>query len=282
MKHFGKIISLLFVLGFASEMPIVIGETLGQMGNNLFQVATASALAWDHGAEAYFPRLSHTPNLYNHIFSRCKLFPPNEQINFEWGEPSYTYSPIPFSPNMKISGYFQSPKYFEHHREKLLKLFAPRDKDLQYIRKKYKWLIDHPHTVGVQIRYYIDDVDGHIFIQYGADYLLKAIGAFPQESLFVVSSNNIDFAKENISGKNVVFLEGEPYYIDFFLLSLCKDLVITNSTFGWWAAWLNQNPKKKIVCPLIWFWGYNTQDLCPDSWIRIDGKKGRISDPKSY
>jgi len=260
----------------------VVGEVLGQMGNNLFQVATTSALAWDHGVEAYFPRLSHVPSLYHHVFSRCKLYPPSDEVAFEWREPGYPFCPIPYQPKMKIYGYFQSPKYFAHYREKFLELFAPTARDLQYIQKKYGEILEHPETVGVQIRYYIDDPDGNIFIQYGKDYLEKAMREFPETSLFVVSSNNVEFARRNISAGRVVFLEKEPYYIDFYLLTLCKHNIITNSTFGWWSAWLNQNPEKKVVCPLVWFNGFDTSDLCPDSWVRIDGKKGRITDSESY
>lgn len=257
----------------------VIGETYGQMGNNLFQVATASALAWDHGTTAYFPRLTHNPKLYQHLFSRFSLYPPTDEISVEWEELQYAYHPIFYQPKMKLKGYFQSPKYFAHHRDKLLELFAPIPKDWQYIQKKYAWLIDHPHTVGIQIRYYSDSAGS---IQYGRDFLEKAMALFPKESLFIVSTNNLDFARANLKGKEVVFLEKEPYYIEFYLLTLCKENIITNSTFGWWAAWLNQNPNPKVVCPLIWFEGVDTADLCPDSWIRIDAKKGRIDDPESY
>jgi hypothetical protein len=259
----------------------VVGELLGQMGNNLFQVAAASAVAWDHGAEAYFPRLSHTPILCQHIFSRCKIFPPSDEISAEWAEPGF-YEPIPFTPKMKICGYLQSPQYFSHHRERLLQLFAPTQRDLKYIQKKYGCLIENPQTVGIQIRYYVEDVDGNVFTQYGKDYLSKAMALFPPSSLFIVSSNNLDFARQNVSGENVIFLEGEPHYIDFYLLSLCRGNIITNSTFGWWAAWLNQNPNKKVVCPLVWFLGCDRSDLCPKEWIQIDAKKGCIGDPESY
>lgn len=269
MKGFGKIgsILLLAISPLLGTEEYVVGSVFGQMGNCLFQVATASALAWDHGAEAYFPILAHTPTYCQHVFSRCKLFPPSEEISSEWHEPEYRYHPILYQPKIKVYGYFQSQKYFAHHREKLLALLAPTHRDLHYIQKKYDWLLESPHTVGVQIRFYGDD--GQLFVQYGREYLQQAMAQFPPSSLFIVSSNNLTFAKENISGPNVLFLEEEPFYIDFYLLSLCKNIIITNSTFGWWAAWLNQNPEKKVICPAIWFKGYDTQDLCPEEWIKI-------------
>lgn len=261
----------------------VVADVYGQMGNNLFQVAAASALAWDNNVEAYFPDLATKPTLYQHLFSRCKIYPPHNELSCEWREPDLAYHQIPFKPNMRMIGYFQSEKFFAHHRNRILDLFAPSIKDMKYMRKKYGWLIDHPNTVGVQIRYYFEDPIGEIFIQYGRDYLNKAMALFPEETLFVVSSNNIEFAKKNIPewAKNVHFLEDE-FYIDFYLLTFCKHNIISNSTFGWWSAWLNLNPNKIIVRPSLWLNGHPTQDVCPENWVKIDAKRGCVQDPTSY
>lgn len=268
----------------AAEKPYVIGNLLGQTGNMFFQIATASALAWDHGAEPCFPDLLHTPSVYAHFFSRCNIKKPTTPVAHMWQELGFPYSKIPFRNNMSISGYYQSEKYFAHHRTRLLELFAPTDKDLQYIRKRYASIINNPNTVGIQIRYYQEDVHGETFIQYGKDYLEKAMALFPKDSLFIVSSNHMEFAKKNVptQNKNVLFLENEKSYIDFYILTMCKHNIITNSTFGWWSSWLNQNPNQKVVCPKAWLNCFDTKDLCPERWIKIDAKRGRISDPQSY
>jgi len=250
----------------------ITARIYGQLGNNLFQVATASALAWDNNAMPYFPDFNSQSQVFRHIFFRTNNNPPCNQISFEWSEPTYAYYPIPYHPNMKISGYFQSEKYFAHHRERLVELFAPLPEDLAYIQKQYDWLLAHPHTVGVQIRYYKWEFPTEdIYPQYGKDYLETAMATFAPDSLFVVSSNNIDFAKKCIPNwvENVYFIENEPNYIDFHLLSLCKHNIITNSSFGWWSAWLNQNPDKIIVRPSLWINGLPTQDVCPEEWISI-------------
>jgi hypothetical protein len=265
----------------AYEKPCVTGKVYAQMGNNFFQIATASALAWDHDAEAYFPDLKtskthNIPTSYQHVFFRCKSCKAPNKIAYKWVEPDFAYHPITYRPNMKISGFFQSEKYFVHQREKLFELFAPHPNDWTYIKNNYQWLIDHPSTVGVQVRYYKgEEPNSKMYIQFGRDYFSKALGLFPEETLFIVSSDNIEFAKkimpQNLT--NIIFLEGEPYYIDFFLLSLCKHNIISNSSFGWWAAWLNKNPSKTVIAPKTWLnpnCGIPTHDVCPKSWVLLD------------
>lgn len=255
-----------------SPQPYVIGTLLGRLGNYFFEVATACAVAWDNGAEPYFPDLSADSVEYKHIFFRCKILPPSKKIEFEWHADPFGYSPISYHPNMKIFGYCQNEKYFAHHRDRLVELFAPHPNDLRYIWTKYASLLNHPNTVSVHLRYYYaEKPDEDSFIQYEREYFEKAMALFPDSSLFVVTSDNINFARANIptEGKNVVFVENEPYYIDFFLQSLCNHNIISNSTFSWWSAWLNQNPNKIVVRPKRWLGSY--PDIGgPDNWIKID------------
>ena len=133
-----------------SQERFITAHVFDQLGNNLFQIAATCALAWDNGAIPYFPDLLHKPMDYGHVFFRLNTHPPSSAVSCVYQEPSLAYHPIPFQNRMHLDGYFQSEKYFSHHRERLLKLFAPSFRDLYYMQRKYQWLIQHPRTVGVQ------------------------------------------------------------------------------------------------------------------------------------
>jgi hypothetical protein len=95
---------------------------------------------------------------------------------------------------------------------------------------------------------------------------------FNEVTTFIVFSDDEKWIKENIKGKNIIYIQRNHDYIDLYLMSQCNHNIIANSTFSWWGAWLNNNQNKKVVAPTKWF-GVNkkldTKDLIPETWIKI-------------
>ena len=52
-------------------------------------------------------------------------------------------------------------------------------------------------------------------------------------------------------------------------MSSCKNNIIANSTFSWWAAWLNSNPDKLVISPDRWTNENDRKDILCESWIKI-------------
>lgn len=62
--------------------------------------------------------------------------------------------------------------------------------------------------------------------------------------------NNTDIFGLNIKTDTIRFVDwnkGEDSFRDMQLMAACKHQIITRSSFGWWASWLNTNPDK-ITC----------------------------------
>lgn len=65
--------------------------------------------------------------------------------------------------------------------------------------------------------------------------------------------------------------EGGSAVDDFRLMSLARHIVMANSTFSWWAAWLGERPGSCIVAPAAWSSaGGRLPDLLPPRWTILD------------
>jgi hypothetical protein len=72
---------------------------------------------------------------------------------------------------------------------------------------------------------------------------------------FFIFSDDIDFIKSAFSNlKNVTIAsqKGINSINELYLMSRCKHIIIANSTFSWWAAYLNKNPNKIVIAPNIY------------------------------
>jgi hypothetical protein len=286
MHWFLLFASILFSsVASGEERPFIVGELRYELGNQMFQVAATMAIALDHGYEAYFPDLERCsawgmPTNRKYVFWRLNSGTPLGEVQYTYNEWEKGWQcPIPAKPNMLLQGYFQSEGYFAHHREEVLNLFAPSSEVMDYLELKYPAILAHPNTVAIHVRTYIKDY-GHpptkdeLHAFPGIVYYERAVSLFPKDSLFILCSDDIKWCKNHLFhlAKNLIFIEKNPDTHDFYLMSLCKHNIIANSTFSWWAAYLNRNPEKKVVAPSRWFgiwWTPAIENFILKDWISV-------------
>jgi hypothetical protein len=110
-----------------------------------------------------------------------------------------------------------------------------------------------PGSVGVHVRRgdYCDHQD--IVVLLGEDYYDRAFDVIERKIStpeYFVFSDEIDWVKENFKfARNVQFVKTDTHLSDFELMRRCRHDITANSTFSWWAAYLNENNDKTIMVP---------------------------------
>lgn len=89
---------------------------------------------------------------------------------------------------------------------------------------------------------------------------------------FYVFSDDLEWTKANLTIPFPhTFVDSSPdgmESVDLKLMSSCKHNIISNSTFSWWAAWLNDNPSKIVIAPPNWSYLVpDTSKIIPPSWV---------------
>jgi hypothetical protein len=109
----------------------------------------------------------------------------------------------------------------------------------------------------------------------GKEYYDRAKEHFTNNHVFVFFSDDIGWCKETFKDGNNIFIEKQDDVLDLYLMSRIPNNIIANSSFSWWAAWLNNNASKKVIAPSSWFGPSNNhlkiakKDLIPDVWQKI-------------
>ena len=137
-------------------------------------------------------------------------------------------------------------------------------------------------TVAVHVRrgdYVEDAITANFHGSCSKEYYFEALELFMSDKVgytFVFFSDDSEWVKTafgtlDCSKIFVSHNKGENSWKDMLLMSACAHNIIANSSFSWWAAWLNPNPVKKIIAPKKWFnqIDLDVQTLLPAEWIKL-------------
>jgi hypothetical protein len=249
-----------------------LGE-LGQLGNQLFQIAATIGIARRNGCSCVFPRWPYARHFefpipqahpIRHMQRRSPL--------------SFRYEEITIDRATELWGFFQSEQYFAHCADEVRHYFTPHHAVVQLLERGFGDLLK-TNTCSVHVRR-TDYLEHPEFCDLSAtDYYERAMLEFDSGTTFVIFSDDIPWCKERFRGRPFVFVEALSPIEDLFLMARCKAHIIANSTFSWWGAWLDPAPDKIVIAPARWFaearadssdgHHYDTRDLIPQTWIKI-------------
>ena len=178
-----------------------------------------------------------------------------------------------------LEGYWQSEGYFKDVEEAIrddLRIKPPTDPENRNMASR----IQSTPSVAVHVRFFdapdqrgssspMGDYYHHALAQMeqqhpGAHYFLfsdrpdaaRAVVSLPDDRITCVSHNTGDTTA----------------YADLWLMTLCQNFIVANSTFSWWGAWLGAHHDKTVIAPGLeqrqgsaW-WGFD--GLIPEGWIK--------------
>lgn len=266
----------------------------GGLGNQLFQYALGCSMKEKYGIEIRYDESVLNKDIYrkNAIKYIDKDYKTISQFaGFVWGvkykisngkwkgminETSnllFEYKNI--EPNCKyLKGCWQNVEYFQEIKPLLIKnidfTHMLNTKQEEYIAKMHT-----ENSIAVHVRrgdylklqefYFITDVD----------YYIEAMQFFhgkDKNCKFYFFSDDIQWCRRQFENRsNCVFIEGNDEnsaFTDFEMMRNCKNFIISNSTFSWWASWLSTESDKIMIAPKEWFCNKHDQMRVIDALLR--------------
>jgi hypothetical protein len=174
-----------------------------------------------------------------------------------------------------LDGYWQNRGYVERHGDEIRSLLRFRGR-LDAGQQQTLTQCQSAGTVSMHVRR--GDMVGQAGFQtLGAEYYGRALTQLKAETnvtrVFVFSDDPA-WCQKNLSlPDGSVVLEGNSPEVDLFLMSQCHHHVLSASTYSWWGAWLGTKDGTRVIVPATWFESYGQtpplDEIYPPEWTRI-------------
>lgn len=175
-----------------------------------------------------------------------------------------------------MDGYYQSEEYFKDYRRELISQFTPNyTPETEYIEAIN--CVERCNSVAVHVRrgdflnaqndwnpnhYLLGEEYYHNSLQYVETHI--------ENPVFFWFSDDIEWVKRNFGERadfRFISLHTKHADIDeMMLMKRCKHIIAANSTFSWWASWLNENERTLHICPKK---RYGNLHMIPENWIKV-------------
>jgi len=282
----------------------------GRLGNQLFQYAFALYAAGQlntpfyldqylerssihqyfdidtNKAEAfslYLSSISGFRNIFN--FRGRRFF--NRAVNNYYGLKIKEYPFANIDPEIDLEdntlyiGYFQSAYFAGAIKQLLRKKLSLKKNHTDNFNKKFNTLYRDKNIVTIHIRQTDFKALGHLNL--GADdlslplsYYKNALTAISKDinTHYIFISDSPEFVEQNFGDVTPKIISRESEITDFQHMLNADICITSNSTFSWWAAWLNIKANKKVYCPK-YYMGFHLkqqvpQNIYPANWNQID------------
>lgn len=248
----------------------------GRLGNQLFQIASTIGIAEQSNLSWAFPEdIAQTSagKLFEmRGISTLQAFDCLEYR--ERDENTYNIS-LPLTPEkhiLSLYGYFQSWQYFQHSYPTLrrhLKISPRLIEDVKHQVPEIKL----PNAVTVHVRRGDYEKLSRQYYLLDEEYYTRALSRIHHIDVVIIVSDDVSWCEKHLSHilpYRVVIRPSGDELFDFVLLHLGKHVVIANSTYSWWAAFLKMihaGESMESIGTII----------APDKMFRYDGSLSHLN-----
>jgi hypothetical protein len=238
----------------------------GALGNQLWEIAGTCGIAHQRNDYPSFPRWE-----YERYFSV-----PSQLFSREEGDDLGR-------------DYLQELHYWSGIQPTIQKYFRPSHEARSFIERRYSDLLKYRHLTAVHVRRAnnLQLPDHHPVPT--LEYFEGAIDMMNGGQL-VVFSDDLEWCRSQSIFKDAYFADGNPNTMDiyqltnstplslssvaydFHLMQMCKDFVISNSSYSWWAAYLSGS--RTVVYPRKWYGPalahIDISPMIPEHWLSYE------------
>lgn len=268
-----------------------------RLGNQLFQYAFAYAAAKALDTSFILEYKSKYGNIIGNYFRLHTPFLPEQfrHAYFNWKHRKKPVATIyqngrqhpadlmkTLADHSLYVGYFQSLDYFSMVQQQIRSLFRIKATYEQSFTKKYAVTLAHKRSIVVHVRRAdYSDFDKEFLggknVCLPDQYVFQCLARVQDLSryLLIFISDDIDYARAAFSTAfpDALF-EHNHEMLDLQLLMQADILIISNSTFAWWGAYLNPKEDKVVYTPRHWL-GFKVAKeypvgITPAGWTTVN------------
>jgi hypothetical protein len=251
-------------------------------------IATGFALAKYNNIKFYINKHvenKHSNNNYNETIFKYsgEIVDINTDDIIDYGYKLIKSAKYPFKGPSNIDnngvvlhGCFQNYIFFKDIENEISTIFLKGlESHILLMSKKY----NTENTAFLHVRRgdYLQPLIKKMFAQPTISYYIKNVKSLTELNKNItkifIFTNDIEFVKSKGYFYNPLFqIIDEPDELNLLaLMTLCKaGAIITNSTFGWWGAFLGAHLAKNPVFVFKkWRINMATPGLIPDTWIKV-------------
>jgi len=268
----------------------------GRLGNQLFQYAALKSFGLKNKYQVKIPNFSKSAwhgqdclldnfNIESDILTEedlSNLIGTYEEINPDVYDSNFFNIP----DNINIKGFFQSIHYFSEFEKQIKKELTPKkefiDRAVEFLEphresEKYELvsihvrrgdMLTHMHEMSPNAVFSKKNIfdNNTVF----GNYLNRAMEKFDEKDVkYVVfaggkrdgdDSEDIAFIKDSFKGEEYIISDSNDPMFDFTAMMHCDhNITCHQSTFGWWAAYLNPNKEKIVTSPRNYFFLFDRE-----------------------